>query len=676
MPFPRHATLFSVPFSANHVAIDASHHKHLGHGPAHQGGRASHGQISRLTGLSDVSVLMKTTRGQNMSIKPPFTEIEIKRATSGFYEGHSMEIALVSKISMALLVIWALVWPANANGILGSLNWRLLEDFNAFYIVIVGFFAFFLFVVAALPQTGRRIMGRPGEAPEFSNFSWFSMMFGAGLGVGLMVFATAEPLGLWGSNPLTVSGQVTGNTEEALQSGYRYTFLHYGFHAWAIYVVTGLSLAYYAYTRDMPLTIRSALTPLFGKYVNGLFGHIVDILGVVATILGVSVTIGFGVSQFIDGMYAITGMEWMMDMTGEAPAPGTVGLIAGLLTIMGMSIISAVSGVGRGVKYLSNLNLVLSIILLLVFVVFGSFAFAMTTYGSALVDYILHFFQLSFGPYLPQSQAEFAAALPAEAAPLADSLYAGATNAWGSFEAFQGGLEGEAAALSPAVQQAVYAAGTDGRLFGWQAGWTTFYWAWWIAFSPFVGLFLARISRGRSVREFIVGCVFAPALVCFAWMTILGGTAIDLELTGGADGAIISASNTAKLFVTLGEMISGGFLSAITIMCVVLIMTFLVTSADSGILVMNTIMSGGDQDTDNKHKVIWGIILTLVIGTLLIAGKNGTGSDPMEALKSAMIIGALPFTMVMGLMCLSLAKALYRDGLRDKHAASVTAAAE
>ena len=221
-----------------------------------------------------------------------------------------------------------------------------------------------------------------------------------------------------------------------------------------------------------------------------------------------------------------------------------------------------------------------------------------------------------------------------------------------------GGLEGDAANLSPEVLGAVYAAGEAGRQFGWQAGWTTFYWAWWIAFSPFVGLFLARISRGRTVREFIIGCVIAPALVCFAWMTILGGTAIDLELTGDANGAIIGASNTAKLFVTLGEMISGPFLSLITIMCVVLIMTFLVTSADSGILVMNTIMSGGDQDIGNKHKVVWGLILTAVVGVLLIAGQNNSGSDPMEALRSAMIIGALPFTMVMGLMCIALGKAL------------------
>ena len=575
-----------------------------------------------------------------MSIKPPFTAVEVRRAASGFYQGHSVEIALLSKGIMVALVIWALVWPANANSNLSSLNWWLLEVFNVFYIIIVGMFAFFLAVVAILPKTGKRKMGRTDEAPEFSNFSWFSMMFGAGLGVGLMVFATAEPLGLWGSNPETVSGAVAPNSQEAFTSGYRYTFLHYGFHAWAIYVVTGLSLAYYAYTRDMPLTI------------------------------------GFGVSQFVDGVYAITGAGWLMDMAGDVPKPGTVGLIAGLVCIMGLSIISAVSGVGRGVKYLSNLNLVLSLILLFTFVLFGSFAFAMTTYATAFVDYLLHFVSLSFGAYGTQSPEAFVMALPEAAKPLADELIGGATNAWGSYDGFKSGLEGAAAALDEATLTAVYAAGEPERQFGWQAGWTTFYWAWWIAFSPFVGLFLARISRGRTVREFILGCVFAPAMVCFAWMTILGATAIDMELTGGANGAIIGASNTNKLFVTLGQMIEGGLLSALTVMCVVLIMTFLVTSADSGILVMNTIMSGGDQDIGNKHKIVWGLILTAVIGTLLVAGATNTGADPMEALKNVMIIGALPFTMVMGLMVLSLTKALYRDSARSSSEDGSNAATE
>ena len=299
--------------------------------------------------------------------------------------------------------------------------------------------------------------------------------------------------------------------------------------------------------------------------------------------------------------------------------------------------------------------------------VFGSFLFAMTTYATAMVDYIIQFIPLSFEAYPPLSEAEFAAQLPAEAAPLASDLYGGATNAWGSLAGFQSGLEGDAAALPPEVQVAAYEAGTQGRLFGWQAGWTTFYWAWWIAFSPFVGLFLARISKGRTVREFILGCVIAPSLVCFAWMTILGGTAIDLELQGVADGAIIGASNTNKLFVTLGTMIEGGLLSGLTIMCVVLIMTFLVTSADSGILVMNTIMSGGEQETAIKHRIIWGLIMTAVIGSLIIAGNSGLAANPLDALQDAMIIGALPFTVVMVLMALSLIKALLNDSRREKH---------
>ena len=607
-----------------------------------------------------------------MSIKPPFTDLEIRTATGGFYEGHSIPIALISKGSMTLLVLWALIWPGNANSVLSALNSNVLNSFNTFYIIAVGGFAFFLFIIALIPATGRKKLGAEGVEPEFSNFSWFSMMFGAGLGVGLMVFATAEPLGLWGSNPVIIDGTVAPNTEEAVQSGYRYTFLHYGFHAWAIYVTTGLSLAYYAYTRDMPLTIRSALTPLFGRMINGPFGHIVDVLGVVATILGVSVTIGFGVSQFVDGVYAVTDMSWLMNGDAEAPKPSVVGLLAALFIIMGLSILSAVSGVGRGIKYLSNLNLVLSIILLLTFVFFGSFAFAMTTFGASLVDYIIHFTQMSFGAYGPLSAEEFAMAIPdaAKALSVEDiaSVYGNATNAWGSLDGFKETLPASVTALenSDEVAAALYAAGTEGRQFGWQAGWTTFYWAWWIAFSPFVGLFLARISKGRSVREFIFGCVIAPAIVCFLWMTILGGTAIDLELTGGADGAILGASNTAKLFVTLGQMLSGGALSGLTIMCVVLIMTFLVTSADSGILVMNTIMSGGEQETDIKHRIIWGVILTSVIGALIIAGNSGAEANPFGALQNAMIIGALPFTMVMVLMVISLAKALYRDNHREK----------
>ncbi len=617
-----------------------------------------------------------------MAIKDPFTNLDIQTQPQGFYEGYSLPIALASKCIMVLLVLWALIWPGNASTVLAKVNGDLLNSFNGFYIIAVGCFTFFLFVLALLPGVGRKTLGSEGEKPEFSNFSWFSMMFGAGLGVGLMVFATAEPLGLWGSNPLVLDGVVGANTPEAVQSAYRYTFLHYGFHAWAIYVTTGLALAYYAYTRNMPLTIRTALTPLFGKASNGALGHLVDVLGVVATILGVSVTIGFGVSQLVDGIYAVSGLEWLMNGDTEAPKPSTVGLLAALFAIMTMSILSAVSGVGRGIKYLSNLNLVLSIILLMTFVVFGSFLFSMTQFGSGLVDYILHFAQLSFGAYGPQSVESFSSSLPASIGALAAedvaSIYSGATSAWGSLDGFKEALPASVTSLGNAneVAASLYAAGSQGRQFEWQAGWTTFYWAWWIAFSPFVGLFLARISKGRTIREFILGCVIAPAIVCFLWMTILGGTSINLELSGEAEGAIIGASNTAKLFVTLGYMIDGSFLSGITIMCVVLIMTFLVTSADSGILVMNTIMSGGEQETGIKHRIIWGVILTAVIAALIIAGNGSAESNPFGALQNAMIIGALPFTVVMVLMVIALSKALFRDSLRDKQDHAIAADAK
>ncbi|NHI01666.1 BCCT family transporter [Oceanimonas sp. MB9] len=545
-----------------------------------------------------------------VKVKDLFDGIKIKVNTNGFYQGYSMPVSVISKFVMSSLLIWALIWPQSANESLGITNTLLLGWFNEFYILTVGGFAFFLLLIAFIPVTGKRILGKQSEKPEFSTISWFSMMFGAGLGVGLMVYSTAEPVGLWGSNPAIVAGEVEPYSADALTSSFRYAFTHFGFHMWAIYVVVGLTLAYLSYSRGLPLTIRTALTPLFGRRMNGMLGHVFDIMGMVATILGISVTIGFGVSQFVDGMYAITDMAWLVKVTdGQAPQPSIVGLLTALFLIMSLSIISAVSGVGKGIKYLSNLNLVLSMGLLLTFVIFGSFLFATTTYASALGDYLLHLVEVSFSAYP-----------------------------------------------------------TDTPLGDWQKGWTTFYWAWQIAFAPFVGLFLARISRGRSLREFVLGAMIAPALFCFVWLVVVGGTAIDAELSGLANGAIINASVTNMLFENLRVLLGNGlFLNLMTIMCLVLIVTFLVTSSDSGILVLNTISSGGNVHASVRHRVLWGVLLTLLIASLLIAGSE-SGTDPRKAIQNAMVIGALPFNVVMVMMCLSLGKVLFIDCKSSKKA--------
>ncbi|MGY0400242.1 MAG: BCCT family transporter [Ostreibacterium sp.] len=546
---------------------------------------------------------------QNNKVKAPFTDIQINTTDTGFYEGYSIPIALISKIGVVLLVIWALVWSDNAATILSALNANILYYFNSFYTIATGAFLFFILAIAIIPSTGNRRLGRDDEKPEFSTFSWFSMLFGAGLGVGLMVFATAEPLGLWGSNPILVQGLAKANTEGALPSAYEYAFLHYGFHAWSIYLVTGISIGYYAYRRGVPLTIRSTLSPIFGKYINGSLGHFVDILAVLATVLGIAVTIGFGVSQFVDGISAILPMDWLMSAGSDGKlSPSKTGLMVALIILMGLSILSAASGVGRGVKYLSNLNLVLSAILLLSFLIFGAFVFSMKMYGIGMLEYIKHIFQTSFVAY-----------------------------------------------------------DTNTALGKWQSGWTTFYWAWWISWSPFVGMFIARISRGRTIRSIVLGAMVAPALIVFLWLTALGGTSINLELTNIANGAIIGANNSAKLFTTMSFMFHGPWLYAITAMAVVLILTFLVTSADSGILVLNTIMSGGNVDTGIKHRIIWGVIITAVIAALLVVGNNAGGNAGMNTLKSAMIIGALPFAILMALMCISLTKALIFDHKRDKY---------
>ncbi len=541
-----------------------------------------------------------------MAIKPPLSDLPINTADTGFYRGFSVNVTVVSKIIISALVVWCIFWPTQAGNVLGAWNSAILAQFAAWYIWVVAAFVIVCLGLAIWPAAGRLNLGADGEKPEFSNFSWFSMMFGAGIGVGMLTWAVAEPVAHFKNNPSVIQGATTALDADNVREAYVWSFLHWGLGAWACYAIAGLALAFFSYRRGLPLTIRSSLTPLFGKSLSGGFGHLIDIVAVVATILGVAQTLGFGVEQFVAGLTRI-GIGGLALEDGTAT---TTGIIVALAVIMGASTLSALSGVGKGIKWLSNINMVLSIFLLGFFIIFGATFFGATAFFVGIWDYLI--------------------ALP-----------------WLSFNVYSSdGVEGSEAFL----------------LTQWQGWWPVFYWAWWIAFAPFVGLFLARISRGRSIREFVLGAMIVPSLMCFVWFSWAGGTAIDLELNGAANGLILDAANGDKIFAMTEFMLApiAEFLAwGMAVIIVILLMTFLVTSADSAVLIVNTINAAGDEGPKARpHIIFWGAALALVVGGLLISG--GTG-----AIQTAMVIGALPFSIVMALMCIALIKAIWNDSRRE-----------
>ncbi len=573
-----------------------------------------------------------------MALDPPLKDLDISLAPSGFYKGFNNTVAVASKVIIALIVVWAVINPESAGKILGDMkNWSFAH-LNYYYTWAVAFFIFVCLLIAIVPSWGRTKLGDPDGKPEFSNFSWFSMMFGAGIGIGMLGYATGEPMWHMGDNPdirmsveaigaalgaanvtmaegadiwaeyraqvaagtiTAIDGLVEPKTASTIDSVYRYSFLHWGLGAWSCYALVGIALAFFSYSRGLPLTIRSTLAPLFGKNLEGPVGHIVDITAVVATILGIAQTIGLGLASFSSGLYNITGAEWLV-VDGE---PSTGSLLVALAVVMVCSTLSALSGVGKGIKWLSNLNMVLSFGLLAFFLIFGSTMFALTILGKGTFSYLVNL---------------------------------------------------------PALTFTVFPANGAGSPGEWQGWWSIFYWAWWIAFAPFVGIFLARISKNRTIREFAFGAIVAPSLMCFLWFSLLGGTAIDLELNGAAEGQIYAKSLTAQLYEVINIMLSSGLAKGMSVLIVVLLLTYLVTSADSAVLVVNTINAGGEAGAAGKsHIIIWGLILTAVIAALLLAGG-------LNAIQAAMIVGAIPFSFMMILMGISLIKALIRDGMRAK----------
>jgi choline-glycine betaine transporter len=321
-----------------------------------------------------------------MAMKPPLRDLPIETASDGFYEGFNTFVTVGSKVLIGLLIIWAAVWSESAGDVLNAVRATIDANTGAWYMYVMTFFIMICLVLAVTPSIGRTKLGLPDDKPEFSSFSWFSMMFGAGIGIGMLTYATAEPIYHFGTNPDAIMGLTTGSSADNVRAAYKWSFLHWGFSAWACYAIVGLTLAFFSYSRGLPLTIRSGLTPLFGRALSGPLGHVIDIVSVVATILGVSVTIGYGVSQFASGVFNITGAAGLMDAEG---APTVPAMLLALIIVMFCSTLSALSGVGKGIKWLSNINMGLSFFLLAFFLLFGSTMFAFKALILGMWDYII-----------------------------------------------------------------------------------------------------------------------------------------------------------------------------------------------------------------------------------------------------------------------------------------------
>ena len=527
-------------------------------------------------------------------------------ADTGFLKGLHPGVAMWSKFIVFALVVYAAIWTEQAGGVFTSVNTWILSTLKWYYIGLVAA-ALFLSLYLLFSPYGNIRLGKDTDRPEFSYFAWFSMLFGAGMGIGLVFWSIAEPIYHLQENPFI--GGDTGIAPGSAHAGdiaMRMTFFHWGLHPWAIYVVVGMSLAYFSYRKDLPLTIRSALYPLIGERIYGPIGSAADILAIFGTIFGVATSLGLGVQQMATGIYELTGIEFFTTVNEDGTrGPAMIAMMLLIVVITSIATLSVASGLDRGVKLLSQLNLWLVIAIMVFLLAFGPTVYLLNSYLKWLGDYLSHVIPLSL---------------------------------WSA---------------------------TNADFDGWQRSWTAFYWGWWIAWAPFVGMFIARISRGRTIRGFIGGVLVVPTLLAFLWLTLFGGTALNLQLAGAADiSAAVNADLTSSLYVTLDAMAAPEFLAKIAAtVATILIATFFITSSDSGTLVINTVMSLGNEEPPMLHRLIWGVSEGAVAAILLLAGG-------LSALQTASIAAALPFSVVMVLMAIGLLRALRTEDLGAAYAAA------
>jgi choline/glycine/proline betaine transport protein len=483
-----------------------------------------------------------------------------------------------SAIIIALLLYTAAL-PQQAQGLFTLIQASIIENGSWFYVLTVAFIFFFV-IFLAVSRYGDIRLGPDHSTPDYSLASWLSMLFAAGMGIGLMFFGVAEPLMHYLSPPTAETGTV-----EAVQEAMKMTFFHWGLHAWAIYAIVALVLAYFSYRHNLPLTLRSALYPLIGDRIYKWPGHLVDVFAVVSTVFGVATSLGLGASQVNAGFNYLFGID-----------VSTTNQIIIMCGITSLAVISVATGLDKGIKILSETNMILAIILLLLIFILGPTVFLLQAYLQNIGDYLADIVHNTFNLFAYKK--------------------------------------------------------TD-----WIGGWTIFYWGWWLAWAPFVGLFIARISRGRTIREFIIGVMLIPTVFTLFWMTIFGNSAIDLVYNQGVVGLgeMVSKDSSVALFVFLENFPLASVLSFFSVLMIVI---FFVTSCDSGAMVVDMLCSHGKNNTPLWQRVYWAVGIGIVAAILLLAGG-------LNALQTMTIASALPFTLVLLLAIAGLIKSLRVEAFKQ-----------
>ena len=478
---------------------------------------------------------------------------------------------------VVLLVAMILIAPEQTQTLLNTAKSGIFANFSWFYVLAFSVFLGFL-VILSVSSLGNIKLGNDEEEPEFGFLSWLAMLFAAGMGVGLMFFGVAEPLTHY------LSDITTGSAEHKQQEALLHTLFHWGIHAWAVYGTIALALAYFGFRYKLPLALRSCFYPLLKERINGKLGDLIDIMALLATLFGVITTLGFGASQLGAGLHQL---GWISENSFSLQ-------VVVIAVVMSLAIFSAISGVGKGVKILSELNLTLAFCLLIFVLVAGPTLYLLSAFSDNIGTYLSNLVQLSFKTYVYEQEHT-----------------------------------------------------------GWFSGWTILYWAWWCSWAPFVGLFIARISKGRTIREFIFGVLVIPSMFGILWFTVFGNTAIWLNdgEAAGALGQMISSPETL-LFKFLDYLPLSGVTGLVSL---VVISLFFITSADSGIYVLNNIASRDKSLAAPRWQaVMWGVLMSTVAIVLMQSGG-------LANLQTMTLLVALPFAMLMLLMCFSLWKGLNAD---------------